>query len=234
MPHSYQHLFFDLDHTLWDFQTNSREALAEIYAEWNLELKLRAPFKIFLQQYEKNNAELWDKYRSGKITKAFLRTERFRCTLAQWGNNDQQLARTLERVYLEKAPFKKNLMIGARELLDHLAGNYQLHILTNGFQEIQHHKLRETQLNSYFDQVITSDEIQAQKPEAKAFVEALRRAGGTRKNSLMIGDNWYADILGARGAGIDQVFYNVSRTVYPGRYQPTLEIAELLDLRKYL
>lgn len=234
MPHSYQHLFFDLDHTLWDFETNSREALDEIYREWDFEMRLKVPFAAFLEKYEAINQGLWKEYRAGTISKEYLRTERFYRSLAHWGESDLHLARELDKTYLERAPFKKNLMEGARELMEHLAGNYQLHILSNGFGETQHHKLRQTQLDCYFDQVITSDEIQAHKPAAKAFVEALNRTGAHRKNSLMIGDNWQADVLGARDAGIDQVYYNVTRRPLPGRFRPTLEIAELLDLREYL
>lgn len=234
MSHSYQHLFFDLDHTLWDFETNSREALEEIYRDWELEFSLHTAFPLFLEKYEGINEQLWEEYRAGTITKEYLRTERFYRSLALWGKPDLPLARRLDAAYLERAPFKKNLMRGARELLEYLAGNYNLHILTNGFAETQQHKLRQTELHIYFDQVITSDKIQAHKPAAKAFVEALNQAGALRRNSLMIGDNWYADILGARDAGLDQAYYNVARSPISGRFRPTLEIAELLDLREYL
>lgn len=231
---AYQHLFFDLDHTLWDFAQNSREALLEIYQEWDLANYLGASPTEFLAVYQRENDQLWAAYRAGRLSKETLRVERFVCSLAHFGCTDPALARRFDETYLARAPLKKALIPGAKELLNHLQGRYHLHILTNGFEETQHRKLTQTGLAPFFEEVVTSDQVQAHKPAARLFVNALQRAGATRRESLMIGDSWEADILGARGAGMAQAYFNPAGTVQPGRFKPTFELRHLTELTRHL
>jgi putative hydrolase of the HAD superfamily len=205
---SYQHLFFDLDHTLWDFETNSEEALLELYAAHDLEQQTRTTAPHFLKVYYRVNDAMWSLYRQGKVTKKQLRHQRFVDSFQQIGFTDLKAILKFEEEYIALAPTKTALMPGCLPMLSALQDHFTLHIITNGFKETQHIKLEKSGLLSFFDQVITSDEVQAHKPDAKIFVEALRRSGATRKNALMIGDNLMVDVLGARQVGMDQVYYN--------------------------
>jgi putative hydrolase of the HAD superfamily len=230
----YRHLFFDLDHTLWDFARNSREALLEIYQEWRLTEYLGVSAERFLVIYQEENDQLWSQYRAGRMDKATLRVERFARSLNRLGASDGSLARQFDEAYLARAPLKTSLIPGTISLLNHLQGRYRLHILTNGFEETQHQKLKQTGLASYFEEVITSDQVKTHKPAARLFVTALRRAGATRRESLMIGDSWEADVLGARGAGIAQAYFNPTETPISGRFRPTYELRKLVELTQHL
>ncbi len=224
----YRHLFFDLDHTLWDFALNSQQVLHELFADYDLHQKLAIEVREFITTYQHINDRLWGLYRQGKITKERLRIERFLSTLATFGLPDKELAKTLEGEYLRRAPYQKGLMVGCLPMLDALKTHFQLHIITNGFNETQHIKLKESGLRPYFDLILTSDQVQVHKPQAKIFIEALKRTGAQRSDSIMIGDNLLADIQGARNVGIDQVFYNPLKTKH--QEKPTFEITQLADL----
>ncbi len=224
----YQHLFFDLDHTLWDFETNSKEALVELYEAYNWESVLAVPVENFLSKYYEVNDKMWALYRLGKIKKAELRHRRFTESFGHFAAVDEQKVLRFEKDYIELAPRKTTLFPGCIEALDRLKSHFQMHIITNGFAETQHIKLRESALMPYFDQIITSDEIGVNKPEAGIFVEAMRRAGAERKGSLMIGDNLMVDILGARKVGMDQVFFNPYHEKHDQKL--TFEIHHLLEL----
>jgi putative hydrolase of the HAD superfamily len=224
----YKHLFFDLDHTLWDFERNSRAVIKKLFAAHKLKDKLGIKDAEFIQTYERINHKLWSLYRNGRITKESLRKKRFSATLATFGMQDDILAANFDRDYLQLAPYQKNLMAGCLPMLENLEPNFELHIITNGFSEIQAIKLRESGLAPFFKLLITSDQIKVHKPQAKIFVEALRLAGANRSNSLMIGDNLLADVQGARNAGIDQVFYNPLNVQHTQR--TTFEINHLNQL----
>lgn len=202
----YRHLFFDLDHTLWDFQGNSRAVLEELHAELDL-AGLDIPLEEFVPTYEEINEHLWGRYEAGDIDKAVLRVLRFRNTLLRFGVKDDRLARTLGTVYLERCPQRPGLNPGARALLEDLRPHYALHIITNGFHEVQRTKLQASGIDHLFTVVLSSEMAGAAKPDARIFQHALRTAGAQADESLMIGDNAVADISGARGAGIDQVHY---------------------------
>lgn len=205
---AYQHLFFDLDHTLWDFETNSQEALLDLYARYNLADRLDAPVDQFLKAYYEINDALWAQYREGKVTKEALRHLRFHRAFHSFGPLDEQTINDFEAEYMNLAPRKTALMPGALKVLVELKAHYKLHIITNGFAESQTIKLDSSGLTSFFDEVICSDQIGVNKPEAKIFISALKKAGASRKNSLMIGDNLAVDVLGAKNVGMDQVYYN--------------------------
>lgn len=224
----YKHLFFDLDHTLWDFETNSQEALLDLYQRHNLESRLKAPVDQFLNAYYQINDELWALYRKSLISKEELRHQRFHRAFHSFGPLEEETILTFEKQYMELAPRKTGLMPGTLKVLSALKPKFQLHIITNGFSEAQKIKLDESGLRPFFGGVFCSDAIGINKPEAGIFIEALRRVGAERKNALMIGDNLLADISGARNVGIDQVFYNPKGVAHND--QVTFELRHLEEL----
>jgi len=203
----YTHLFFDLDHTLWDFRTNSREALGELVATHELVARGVPDAPAFITVFEELNAALWKEHGAGRMPKEVLRVLRFRSALLRFGIADGRLASTLSVDYLVICPQKPGLMPGAREVIDAVRERHRLHIITNGFDEVQRVKLQSCGLHDAFDVVLTSERAGAAKPDPRIFEEALKRSGARAEESLMIGDNAEADMLGARRAGWDHAHY---------------------------
>ena len=204
----YKHLFFDLDRTLWDFEKNSHEVLTDLYHKYKLiSIGVSCPSQ-FITRYKINNERLWDLYRQNKIEKAKLRTERFRITLHEFGITDTKLATFFGNDYVEHCPKKTHLFPFVHSTLNYLKDRYYLHIITNGFEEVQYEKLENCNLIDYFDQIITSEQVGFKKPSAEIFKFSLVKAFARPSDSLMIGDDLFADIYGAREAGINQVFFN--------------------------
>jgi putative hydrolase of the HAD superfamily len=191
----YRHLFFDLDHTLWDFEANSRQTLDELYHSLNLAEKGIHDFALFHQNYLVHNDKLWDRYRNGYIKVDELRWKRMWLTLLDFKIADEPLAREMGVRFLDLLPTRKILFPYTFEILDYLsAKNYELHLITNGFEKTQHSKLNYSGLDKYFRYVITSEGSNSLKPHKAIFD--------------MIGDTMEVDILGAMNAGIDQVHVN--------------------------
>jgi putative hydrolase of the HAD superfamily len=223
----YQHIFFDLDGTLWDFEGNSRETQKELFKVFRLE-KYCNKFENFNRIYQKYNDQVWSDYRKGRISKEKLKWYRFYLTLKDCGLCDKVLAKKLDVFYLNEAPKKKKLIPGTMELLAYLSETYELHILTNGFNEVQFIKMENSGLNSFFQSVITSEDAGALKPNLLIFQYALKKTGAKQKKSLMVGDIFEVDIIGAKNAGIDQAFFNPEEDNVP---EPvTYEIARLEEL----
>lgn len=227
-PTKYRHLFFDLDHTLWDFETNSQEALLDLYSRHQLAERLNAPVHEFLAAYYRINDALWAQYRKGEVSKEALRHLRFQRAFHSFGPLEEETIVQFEAEYMDLAPRKTALMPGTLELLTALKPHYSMHIITNGFAETQSIKLAGSGLDNFFDQVICSDQLGVNKPEAKIFVHAMKSAGAQRKESLMIGDNLQVDVLGARNAGMDQVYYNPQKEAHDQK--PSMEVADLREL----
>ena len=205
----YKHLFFDLDHTLWDFDANAKIALQEIYSFFNLELKGVKPFDAFYKHYLHHNEILWDRYHKGFISSDDLKWKRMWRTLLEFKIGDEKLARDMGAKFLEILPVKKLLFPHTIEILDYLvAKNYELHMITNGFEKTQWSKLNNSGLGGYFKNVITSEASNSLKPKKEIFDYAIMKAGATLGNSIMLGDNLDADIKGAMNAGMDAVFVN--------------------------
>lgn len=222
------HLFFDLDHTLWDFEKNSKETLDELFTEARLTEK-HIQFEDFLEMYTTVNDALWDDYRKGNVTKDVLRIVRFGKTLQQLGVYSKPLEQFFTEEYISRSPLKKNLIPGTIETLSILQSEgFDMHIITNGFQEVQHIKLARTGLTSFFKHVITSDDVGVNKPDARIFHQALRRANARQSKSIMIGDHLMADIIGARRAGIKQGYFNPKRA--PHLEKITLEFSSMPEL----
>ncbi len=203
----YKHLFFDLDRTLWDFNQNSSDAISELFQEYQLAEKLGTDFQQFFAVYEIKNHRLWDLYREGKVTKDELRRQRYLQTFQEFGVDDSEMALAFNDAYVKNCSSRSALVPYTMEILDYLAPNYILHIITNGFKEAQEVKLRNSGLIQYFDQVIISDGIGFRKPDKRIFNYAMQKAGAVSKESLMIGDDYGPDVLGAKSVGMDQVFF---------------------------
>jgi putative hydrolase of the HAD superfamily len=232
MPKTYKHIFFDLDHTLWDFNRNSEETLEELFEIYSLqELGIHA-FADFLKTYRTVNEEKWDLYRKNRITKDELRATRFHDTLLTFEIDHPELAQKIDEEYISKSPYKTHVFPHAHEVLDYLAEKYELHIITNGFSEVQDVKLEHSKLKTYFRHKITSESIGVNKPDPKIFTHALRLANAKRTESIMIGDNLAVDIIGARNIGMDQVFFNPGQT--PHHVKITHEITSLIQLKEFL
>jgi putative hydrolase of the HAD superfamily len=228
----YKHIFFDLDRTLWDFDSNSLETFQDIYLIYNIYGILHCDFNSFHHAYVKHNTALWDAYRKGEITKAFLSLNRFLLTLNDFGCKDNEMAANMAKDYVKISPQKKILLPHAIEILDYLKPNYQLHIITNGFVEVQYTKLKNCGLDKYFTTTNTSEEAGYQKPDAAIFAYSLEKASARVEDSLMIGDDLKVDVLGAKQVGMDQIFYNTSGISH--NEDITFEIRSLLELKYIL
>lgn len=204
----YQDIFFDLDHTLWDFETNSLETLKEIFEKHSLKAAGIPDVETFIEVYHRHNHRLWSDYRRGEISKEVLRVQRFGLCLNDFGITDPFIIEAIANDYVTISPTKTNLFPHVYEILTYLKSKYRLHIITNGFVEVQYTKLERSRLRPYFANVITSEEAGANKPDAAIFNYALKLANASAEASLMVGDNAEVDIDGARLAGIDQVLFD--------------------------
>jgi putative hydrolase of the HAD superfamily len=228
----YKHLFFDLDHTLWDFDTNSREALEDIYHSLSLAEAGVYDFDLFHKLYLGHNERLWDRYRNGLMKVDDLRWKRMALTLLEFKIGDDALARKMGIEFLDILPTKKVLFPDTAEVLQYLTEKkYNLHLITNGFEKTQHHKLKTAGIDIFFREVITSEGSNSLKPHPEIFDYALLKTGAGIKESIMIGDTPEVDILGARQAGMDQVYVNHTnnRQVVEATYI-VYSLKELMDI----
>ncbi len=221
-------IFFDLDHTLWDYETNSRETLQELFKSHSLQEKGVTDFESFLKEFKRVNAALWQLYDHGKIGSQVIREERFKQILEAFHTYDQKLSADLSHEYLYACPKKGNLMPHATETLTYLADRYKLSIITNGFEEIQNTKLTSGNLHQFFDHIVTSQQAGHKKPAREIFDYTLHKNEVSSAEAVMIGDNLVTDIGGAYKASIDAVYYNPEKNTH--NEQVTLEIESLREL----
>jgi len=223
-----EHVFFDLDHTLWDFDRNSDLAFASIF-EVN---KITVPLANFLEVYRPINFKYWKYFRENKVTKEQLRYGRFKKSFDALGISiDDVLIDRLSDDYIKYLPNHNFLLEGAQELLEYCASKYQLHIITNGFEEVQETKLIKSGIKKYFKTITTSEGAGAKKPHSAIFDLALRTAGARPDNSVMIGDTFEADIKGALDYGMHALFYDYHKHGFVDKV-PTVD--HLADLHAYL
>jgi putative hydrolase of the HAD superfamily len=206
---NYKHIFFDLDHTIWDFETNSGLTLKVMYDEFDLPAKGVGPYEEFRVIYKEHNHRLWDRYTKGFIKQDELRWKRMWHTLLDYKIGDAGFAKEISQRYLEVLPTQKELFPYTFEVLNYLRDKkYDLHIISNGFEEVQHRKLSNSGLSPYFKQIITSEGCNYIKPQKEIFEYAMQRANALLKECIMIGDNEEADILGAVNTGMDSIYVN--------------------------
>ncbi|MGM0478913.1 MAG: YjjG family noncanonical pyrimidine nucleotidase [Bacteroidota bacterium] len=203
-----KHVFFDLDRTLWDFESNSKSALEQLFEELKLRDHLES-FEAFHHTYKQINADWWNQYRKGQVQKEALRVGRFSETLNRFKIENESLALELANRYVEVSPYQTNLFPGTIETLEALKReNHALHIITNGFKEVQFVKLKNSRLIHFFDDVLCSEEVGANKPDPHVFRSALQRTGAKSEESMMVGDDFEADVLGAEKCGIKGVLFD--------------------------
>jgi putative hydrolase of the HAD superfamily len=205
---TYKHLFFDLDRTLWDFDKNAEETFRHIYAKYGLQDRGVGSLEAFRNVYEEHNNLLWSYYRKGEIKKPALNVRRFEMSLNDFGIKDTLLACDIANDYITVDPDRVYLFPHALEILQYLAPNYHIHIITNGFDEVQFPKIAISGMKKYLDKVITSEDAGCKKPESDIFLYALERTSARVEESIMIGDDLEVDIQGAKSVGMDQVFVN--------------------------
>ena len=221
-------IFFDLDHTLWDFDKNSNLTFIKIFALNKLDIDIN----IFLEAYHPINANYWDLYRENKVSKEKLRFYRLADTFKKLKIEVRDsMIKKLSHDYIDCLTDFNNLIPGAIEILKYLDNKYNMHIITNGFKEVQKKKLEKSTITRYFKTITISEEVGYKKPNPIIFNYALEKANTVNTRSLMIGDSCQADILGAINVGIDAILFNYHNI------DPTDNITSvnsLSDLTNYL
>lgn len=229
----YKHVFFDLDHTIWDFETNARETLQELYYNNHLQVLGIMCFDEFFTRYSYHNERLWERYTKGFIKHDELKWKRMWLAMLDFKVADETLSKKMAAEFLERLPLKKNLFPYTVEILSYLKNKgYQLHLITNGFDGIQRSKLQNANLTGFFVEVVTSETSQSLKPNKEIFDFAISRCNTCCDECIMIGDNLDADIQGAINAGIDSVFVN-HLNIEP-YIEPTYTIHHLKELEEIL
>lgn len=230
----YKHLFFDLDHTLWDFDTNARLTLEDLFEEYGLKDKIKAPFQDFFEKYLHHNKILWERYQNGFISSEELKWKRMWRSLMEFKVADEQLSKNMSITFLEILPTKKSIFPYTIEILNYLRDkSYQMHLITNGFEKTQKSKIANSKIDHFFTHIITSEGSNSMKPEREIFDYALNISNAKLEESIMIGDNLEADIKGAIDYGMDCVFVN-HINVEKTSYTPTYTITHLKELESIL
>lgn len=225
----YNHVIFDLDHTLWDFERNSRLAMEELYGQFDIEASIGKPFDFFMKRYQKHNDECWTLYRKGKMDKEVLREERFKRTFKDVGEERTHLIPELTQAYLEIAPRKPHLMEGTESMLQSLHDDgMELHMLTNGFREVQVVKLKHSGLDRFFDRFYSPEDLGVKKPHPDAFSKVLEDNWARPEETLMVGDDLQVDVMASQRLGMAGVYFNPAVRKHRGK--PTFEIKQLSEL----
>jgi len=229
----YKYLFFDLDHTLWDFDANARATLEQLHVDLKLVDKGVHDFELFHKNYLQHNEKLWARYRNGYIKQEELRLKRMWLTLLDFHIADEELTRQLSELFLQLLPTRTILFPGTKEILKYLTDKgYGMHLITNGFEKTQHGKLKSSGLDIFFKEVITSEISNSLKPQKEIFEYALQKTGATVEQSIMIGDSLEVDIAGAMSVGMDQVHVNYNNIEQD--LKPTYTIRTLEELKNIL
>ena len=229
---NYKCVLFDLDHTLWDYETNSAEALRELYLSYELHKIGSVEIETFLRNFSRINIGLWDLLDQGKIHRDVIRQDRFNQVFQSVGIDNYDLSLRFSSDYLQVSPKKKNLLPNAMEVLNYLHKKYPMFIITNGFDEIQGTKISSSGIDHFFRNVVTSEKAGSKKPEKKIFDYVLVKYGFRASEAIMIGDNLSTDIKGAHNANIDSVFFNPGKVVHDVKVHH--EITDLAELKAIL
>lgn len=224
-------IFFDLDHTLWDFEKNSALAFETIFTKHQLEFELSS----FLTHYIPTNLKYWKLFREEKISQIDLRYYRLKEVFDLMNQPvEDEIIHLLSKEYIDYLPTFTHLYDGTIEILEYLKNtSYRLHIITNGFQEVQAFKLKNSNIAHYFETVTDSDHAGVKKPNPIIFHKALEKANANVSSSLMIGDSWEADIEGALNVGLDAIYFNEHKQPFPEK-TVVESVHHLLDLKNHL
>ncbi|MDY0780090.1 YjjG family noncanonical pyrimidine nucleotidase [Tenacibaculum sp. IB213877] len=225
-----KHIFFDLDHTLWDFNKNSKLTFQQIFEHQ----KINIDVNDFKKVYTPVNDEYWKLYREEKVSQTALRYGRLKDTFDKLKFNiTDDLIDIIALDYITNLANYNNLIEGTIELLEYLKNNYKLHIITNGFEEVQHLKLKNSNIKNYFDVIITSESVGVKKPNPKVFEFAVQSVGVQPHNCVMIGDSYEADVLGAFKSGMLPIHFN-DQNSYSIPDKSFISVSRLLDIKQYL
>jgi putative hydrolase of the HAD superfamily len=228
-----QHIFFDLDNTLWDHRRNAYLTLKDIFETQQVSLKYKLDFEEFHQEYFTINERLWEQMRDGEIDKEHLRKHRFYDSFLFFGIDDFELAQTFENQFLDQILRYNDLVEGAFELLEYLSEKgYILHILSNGFEEVTYLKCELSGIKNYFKTITSADEINIRKPQPEIYQHALEKADAKKEESMMIGDDWIADVEGGKSFGLKVVFFDVFNDDFDA--EEVIVIRKLLEIKKFL
>ena len=222
---AYRHLFFDLDHTLWDFDRSSRETTDELFEYYHFSRFPGLTPLAFYEAFRTANYHFWGLYNQSKVTKEEIRDRRFKLVFEKLGLSLEDCPPDIGKEYLYNCPKKPYLLPQCLETMEALAEHFALHILTNGFTDVQALKLQSAGIEHFFKTVTTSDCTGFKKPHATIFKHALKQAGAQKEESLMVGDNWETDVLGAKNFGMDCIYYNPEK-----KKRALLEIREIHSL----
>lgn len=228
-----QHIFFDLDNTLWDHRRNAYLTIRDLFEKEEITLRYRIDFEEFHAVYHGINEKLWEDIRDGKIDKDYLRKHRFYDTFRHFKVDDEKLAMYFEEHFLDKILNHNNLVEGAESILEYLkSNNYTLHIISNGFKEVTERKCILSGIDHYFQTITSADSIGVRKPNPAIFEYALGLSDAEKRSSILIGDDWIADVTGAQNFGMDVIFFDV---LNENPQQEGLKIIKhLLQIKEYL
>ncbi|WP_094746162.1 MULTISPECIES: YjjG family noncanonical pyrimidine nucleotidase [Flavobacteriaceae] len=224
MPNNITDVFFDLDHTLWDFDRNSALAFARVFQKHKIDLSLTD----FLKEYEPINLIYWKRFREETVSKEQLRRGRLTDTFDVF--KIQFPLETIDALaisYIEELPVDNHLFLDTIEILEYLSKKYNLHIITNGFEEVQYLKLHNSGIKKYFSTITTSEEVGLKKPHPVIFEIALKKASVAPQKSIMIGDSLEADIIGAKNVGMNTLFFNYRNEIVAENFFAINELSEI-------
>lgn len=228
-----QHIFFDLDNTLWDHRRNAYLTIKDLFDREEITFKYNIDFEEFHSLYHEINEKLWEQIRDGEIDKEYLRKHRFYDTFNHFGINDLELSMYFEEHFLDKILNYNHLVEGAEYILDYLkAKNLTLHIISNGFQEVTERKCILSGIDHYFQTITSADSVGVRKPNPAIFDYSLGLAKAEKEESILIGDDWIADVTGAQSFGMDVIFFDV---LNENPKQENLKVIKhLLQIKEYL
>lgn len=234
LKNNYLHILFDLDQTLWDFKKNSLDVINKLFLELELEKHGIKNIDSFIEIYKPVNDVLWANYRAGKIDKLELNRNRFINTLKEFCDVSELLGTRMADLYIKYSPENVTLFPDAEIILEYLSAKYELHIITNGFREIQIPKLKSSGLEKYFKEFVFSEDAGCLKPDKRFFEYFINRVGAKKEECIVIGDDPESDILGAANAGIKQIWLNQNTNKIPLKVKATYTIKSLKEIRDIL
>ncbi len=228
-----QHIFFDLDNTLWDHRRNAYLTIKNLFEKEEINLRYNVDFEEFHSVYHEINEKLWENIRDGLIDKEYLRKHRFYDTFKHFNVDNEQLSMYFEEHFLDKILNHNALVEGAEHILEYLkAKHYTLHIISNGFKEVTERKCILSGIAPYFQTITSADSVGVRKPRPEIFEYSLKLAGASKEESILIGDDWIADVVGARNFGMDVIFFDVLKE---NRQEEGLKVIQhLLQIKEYL